>query len=358
MTNKFLRLRLSIERSGFSLKLDEQLSLHGTTAVFGPSGSGKTSLLRAIAGLERHPGGRIEFDKERWQDDDAWVPAHKRRIGVVFQDTRLFPHLNVLGNLHFARQFSHSKQIDRFDEIVQTLRLEKLLTRRVGALSGGEAQRVAIGRCLLTRPQLLLMDEPVSSLDQESKREIIEFIAATTKRFSVPLFYVTHDADEVARLANTTLLLDAGRAIAYGSTSTVFANNDISTLFGTQDASSILVAKIDALDSGSATASIGSQQLTITIDDTVHQSEIQLRVLAKDVVIATQPIEHISIRNTLTGIINTIRPLDAGNAELILGIEQQQLRAHVTNAAIAELDLHPGATVYALIKSVALNRKF
>src|SRR5688572_21321268 len=198
-----LSLHVALARPAFALRVELDLALAGITALFGPSGSGKTTLLRIIAGLEHEASGTVAFDGETWQSDDARVPTHRRRIGYVFQDGRLFPHLTVAQNLEFALRRSTQgprPSIDR-EAAIEALDLTSLLERHTPSLSGGEQQRVAIARALLMSPRLLLMDEPLSSLDLKRKREILPHIETLPEIFGVPILYVTHNLDEVARLA-------------------------------------------------------------------------------------------------------------------------------------------------------------
>ena len=195
----------------FALDVETGLDLSGITGVFGPSGCGKTTLLRIICGLERGAAGRVAFSGETWQDDETevFVPAHRRRVGYVFQDARLFSHLSVAGNLQYARRRC-SGPIG-YDEVVEVLDLAPLLQRRPASLSGGEQQRVAIGRALLSQPRLLLLDEPLSALDLQRKREILPYLRMLPDTFHLPLVYVTHDVEEIAGLADRLLLMREGR---------------------------------------------------------------------------------------------------------------------------------------------------
>jgi len=211
-----LALHVTLERADFALEVQHELALEGITALFGPSGSGKTTLLRVIAGLERSARGSVTFDGNAWQSAQAWLPPDRRGVGYVFQDGRLFPHLTVKKNLEFAARRATRGAID-FDAAVAAFDLKALLGRRPGSLSGGEQQRVAIARALLTSPRLLLMDEPLSSLDVGRKREILPLIEQLPRQFGVPVLYVTHNVDEVARIASHVLLLAGGRVAAYGT---------------------------------------------------------------------------------------------------------------------------------------------
>jgi molybdate transport system ATP-binding protein len=230
-----LSLNVTLERPDFTLRVDQPLELAGITAVFGPSGSGKTTLLRVIAGLEREARGTVAFDGETWASASAHVPTHRRRIGYVFQDGRLFAHLSVEQNLRFALQrtaTSGPRASISFEAAVEALDLRALLPRRTPSLSGGEQQRVAIARALLTSPRLMLMDEPLSSLDVARKQEILPHIEKLPSTFGIPVLYVTHNVDEVARLAADVVLLAGGRIVAHDNVAAIFERSDLGAFTG------------------------------------------------------------------------------------------------------------------------------
>jgi molybdate transport system ATP-binding protein len=352
-----LSLHVALDRPGFALNVEAELELGGITVLFGPSGSGKTTLLRIIAGLEHDAAGTVAFDGATWQDAETLVPAHRRRVGYVFQDGRLFPHLTVANNLEFAVRRSKNRQrpsID-FDKAVEVLDLSSLLERRTQSLSGGEQQRVAIARALLTSPRLLLMDEPLSSLDIKRKREILPHIETLPEIFGVPILYVTHNLDEVARLANDVVLLAEGRVAAHGSVAAVFERTDLGSLMGGLEAGVVLRARVAAYDSGVATLTIGTQQLRVPMTGARVGTTRPIRIHARDVAIATVRPEKLSIRNVLVGRIRRIEPGSNMNVELALDIDGEHLRARITREALDELDLSVGREVFALVKSVALE---
>ena len=349
---------MAFERPGFSLQVQQELVLDGITALFGPSGAGKTTLLRVLAGLEDGARGEISFDDTVWQSGARRVPAHRRRIGYVFQEGRLFPHLTVEGNLHFALRRARGRAPTRTIEIaaaVKALDLEPLLARRPVTLSGGEQQRVAIARALLTSPQLLLMDEPLSSLDAGRKREIIPHIEKLPETFGVPVLYVTHNVDEVARLASRALLMNAGRAVAYGEVADIFERVDLWTFTGGRETGAVLKARVEGERNGIATLSLGAQRLQVPLADARTGATLRIRIHARDVAIATLRPLQLSIRNILTAEVLRI-DLDASvHAELLLAVDGQHLRARITRDALEELGLRVGRQVFALIKSVALE---
>ena len=213
-----LRLKVGLTLEGFSLDIDDELSLAGITVLFGPSGSGKTTLLRIIAGLEPAARGHVEFAGECWQDSaGSFVTAHRREVGMVFQDARLFPHLSVAGNLAYAdKRSQHVDTAVSRQQVVEALDLGALLGRRPRSLSGGERQRVAIARAVLSRPRVMLMDEPLGALDLKRKAEILPLIERLPDAFGIPVVYVTHSIEEVARLADRLFVLSEGRKVAAG----------------------------------------------------------------------------------------------------------------------------------------------
>ncbi len=349
-----LSLDVTLERPAFTLRVQRELPLAGITALFGPSGSGKTTLLRIIAGLEHDARGTVAFDGEAWQSAAVRVPAHERRIGYVFQDGRLFPHLSVEQNLLFAARRARQQSIG-LDAAVSALDLRQLLARRPSSLSGGEQQRVAIARALLTSPRLMLMDEPLSSLDVARKREVLPHIERLPKTFKVPVLYVTHNVDEVARLASEVVLLAGGQIAAHGSVAEIFERSDLGSFTGGLEAGVVLRAQVAAYHNGVATLLVGQQQLRVPMAGADVGSTRPIRIHARDVAIATLRPEKLSIRNVLTGRILRIEAGPNLNVELLLDVGGEHVRARITQDALDELELAVGREVYALIKSVALE---
>jgi len=351
-----LSLNVALDRPGFALRVGADLKLTGITALFGPSGSGKTTLLRIIAGLEHEASGTVSFDGETWQSGKTRVATHERQIGYVFQDGRLFPHLTVAQNLEFALRRSPRgprRAID-LEEAIEALDLTPLLGRRTPSLSGGEQQRVAIARALLTSPRLLLMDEPLSSLDIQRKREILPHIETLPELFGVPVLYVTHNLDEVARLANDVVLLVEGHVAAYGGVAEVFERTDLVPMGGLE-AGVVLRARVAAHENGVATLRVGTQQLRVPMAAAQVGATRPIRIHARDVAIATVRPEKLSIRNVLVGRIRLIEPGTNMNVELLLDVDGEHLRARITRDALEELGLFVGLEVFALVKSVALE---
>lgn len=359
-----LTLDIGLDFGAFELDArDETIPLRGVTALFGPSGSGKTTVLRVVAGLERGARGRVSFGDAVWQDDTRrlFVPPHRRAVGYVFQDARLFDHLSVEGNLDYARRRGGGADETLASEVVGALDLEPLLKRRPGALSGGERQRVAIGRALLTRPALLLMDEPLSALDLRRRAEIIPYIEALPRRFGVPVLYVTHAIEEVARMSDDMVVLADGRFIASGPAEDVMERLDLQPLAGHFEAGVLLEGEVTGHDDAFVMTEVelgGGQSIRMPGVDVPAGQRVRLRVRARDVSLATERPDHISIRNILSGtILSVVEEEERAFAETLVDIGGQHLRARLTREAVAALGLQPGTRVYALIKSIAFDRR-
>lgn len=353
-----LLLDVSLNRGDQTLAVSETIPLGGITAIFGPSGAGKTTLLRIICGLEPQAEGRVALDDDVWQDARRRLPTHRRRVGFVFQDSRLFGYLDVAGNLRFPLRHRRHDGPIRFADVVAALDLQPLLNRRAGQLSGGERQRVAIGRALLTNPQLLLMDEPLSSLDAERKREILRYVEQLPSRFGLPVLYVTHSVEEVGFLADSVLLLGDGKVIARGKVEEVLEDIRSWSLTGRADAGSVLRAVVEGHREGLTALAVDGQRLRVPQLDTAPGTGTRLRIKARDVVIATERPRHLSIRNVLAARIMHIDVDETIYVEVLLEIGGQRLRARITREALDELQLTVGQDVFALIKSVALDDPF
>ena len=353
-----LSLRLAFE--GFALKVEQSLPLEGVTALFGQSGSGKTSLLRTIAGLEAGAAGSVRFGGEEWLNTAAgrFVPPYQRPVGYVFQEPRLFRHLRVEGNLRFAAKRSRAPK-SLSDEVIEALDLAALLHRRPVGLSGGEQQRVALGRALLTQPRLLLLDEPLAALDQSRKAEILPYLRAVTQRFALPTIYVSHAIDEVAQLADRTVVMADGKVVASGSTVEMFERLDLQTLTGRFEAGALLEATVVDHDQTYhlTRLDLNGQALTMPALEHLMAGEVvRVRIRARDVALATQKPEGLSIRNVLAGNVAEIaEEASAAFAEVLVDVGGARVRSRVTRAAIADLGLSAGMPVYALVKSVSFG---
>lgn len=343
---------------GFSLDVEATLPGGGTTAVFGPSGAGKTTLLRAIAGIERGCGGSVRVNGETWLEDGRAVPAHRRGVGYVPQRASLFAHLDVNGNLDFARRRARTRPgPDRFDELVSRLDLRALLGRRADALSGGEQQRVAIARALLTRPRLLLLDEPVSALDASRRDEVLPYLDGIARDADLPVLYVSHEIDEVVRLADHVLMLDAGRVRATGSVTDVLGVHTGGRFAET--AGAVIDARVAALDDdwGLATVEFDGHALSVPSTGLEVGDAVRVRVLARDVSIALEAPERTSIQNAVPAEVVDVDSTGDAMAQVTLSVGGQRLLARVTRRAVSVLGLEPGARVFALVKSAALARR-
>ncbi len=356
-----LHLDCQLHRPNNTIAAKAKFDLPGITALFGPNGCGKTTLLRMIAGLEPTTTGTISLNTTQWNQNAKGAPAHKRQIGLVFQDTRLFDHLDVSGNLNFAKKRANKSGPDiSLDAVVKAFSLSDLLSKKSPTLSGGERQRVAIARALLSRPKILLMDEPLSALDIRRRASIMNYIETIPAKFGIPILYVTHAIDEVARLAGNIVLMEKGAIIAHGGVEETLARLDLPPLTGRFEASTILTGTVGKTDSRFAltTIHVGNQTMTIPRLDLPLEQEIRLRIRARDVALATKQPSGISIRNILRATIAEIIPEpDTAFAEIRLDVEGQSLRARITRASLHDLSLKPGKPILALVKSIAMDRR-
>jgi molybdate transport system ATP-binding protein len=357
-----LSLDVALERVAHRLEVAERLELAGITSLFGPSGSGKTTLLRIISGLERGARGSVVFDGREWQAGTRRVPPHARGVGFVFQDGRLFSHLSVAGNLAFGQSARRRGALGgragppiEMGDVVAALDLGPLLARRPESLSGGERQRVAIGRALIANPRLLLMDEPMSSLDAARKREILPYIERLPATFDLPILYVTHSVEEVVRLASEVVVLVAGRVTARGPVAEIMERMDLWPVTGRIEAGAVVEAEVLDAAEGMATLRLGTQRLRIPLDRAEPGSRRRLRIHARDVALATTRPVKLSIRNVLEARVQRVDVDESAYVEVLLSVDGAHLRSRITREALAELGLAPGQDVFALIKSVALE---
>ncbi len=360
MTELDVDLRLDFAK--FSLEFAHGFDLAGITALFGPSGCGKSTLLRVISGLERRAKGRVSFGGETWQDANRFVRPHLRGVGYVFQDTRLFGHRDVAGNLRFAdRRSAGSPGRITFDDVVAALDLAPLLERRVHSLSGGEKQRVAVARTLLTRPRLLLMDEPLAALDMHRKADLLPYISRLPATFAIPIIYVTHSIDEVIRLADRIVAMADGKVLVAGGVSETLERLELTPASGKFEAGAVIEVRVTGFDQVYAlTRLVVAEQPLLMPGVAVADGQLlRLRIRARDVALAIRRPEGLSIRNILAGHITRIdTEPDTAFAEVLVDIGAgQRLRARITRAALDDLDLAPGKPVFALIKSIAFDRR-
>ncbi|MFK7732116.1 MAG: molybdenum ABC transporter ATP-binding protein [Pseudomonadales bacterium] len=337
-----------------ALSIDTELPAKGVTALFGRSGAGKTTLLRCIAGLQHDPNGELRFGDQVWQDKHNSLPCHQRNIGYVFQEPRLFPHLDVHSNLRFSqRAAGNAKE----NEVLELLDIHPLLGRPVQGLSGGEQQRVAIGRALLSKPQLLLMDEPLSSLDASRKNELLPYLERIKDEAGIPILYVSHSQQEVARLADHLVVLERGRLIAAGDPVRIINEYQRSAEYA-DTPSTLLAAPISATDSKSQLASlaIGDQVLHLRSEHLVQGDIARVQIYAKDVSIALSEATDSSILNILPARVDAIVPnVVTGTVAVRLALaDNHELISLITLKSLQRLQLTTGMQVWAQIKSVAL----
>ncbi len=333
----------------------------GLTALFGASGCGKTSLVRLIAGLVRPMQGRIAVDGTVLVDtaQRRFVPAWRRGIGYVFQEPRLLPHLSVRQNLLYGRWFSRgSGPTIELDRVTELLGIDALLRRPPGALSGGEAQRVAIGRALLSRPRLLLMDEPFASIDELRKAEILPYVERLRDELHIPIVYVSHALDEIVRLATTLIVLDAGRVVAQGPIAKVLGRVDLPILSQRHDAGVVLSAELTAHDEHWQLSSLRCRTGVLQVPKIDRPTGTLLRiwVRARDVSLAMHRPDDTSILNVLPARVIQLGSGSGATVDVQLDCDGEPLLARVTRLSAQRLALTPGCAVYALVKGVSFER--
>ncbi|MDO9225254.1 MAG: molybdenum ABC transporter ATP-binding protein [Pseudomonadota bacterium] len=355
-----IRARFRLDRSGFSLDVDLDLPARGVTALFGHSGSGKTTLLRCIAGLERAAGGYLDLSGEVWQDAARFLPTHDRPLGYVFQEASLFPHLSARGNLEYGRKRAKGG-IDAaaLAHIVALLGIGPLLERRPDQLSGGERQRVAIARALAVKPRLLLMDEPLAALDLARKQEILPYLERLHEELDIPVLYVSHAPDEVARLADHIVVMEAGRVVASGPLTDTLARLDLPIHLG-EDAGVVLDAVVTERDARWHLARVvfaDASNIGVWVRDGGHAigHHVRVRILARDVSLALTRHSGTSIQNILPGVVEELADdVHPAQALVRLNMGGAPLVARLTRRSAHDLGLSPGQIVYTQIKAVAL----
>jgi molybdate transport system ATP-binding protein len=354
-----LTVDVTVERGAFRLRADAAAPVPGVVAAFGRSGAGKSTLVDAIAGLVPATG-TVRLGATTWLDSAAGVnvPPERRRIGYVFQDARLFPHLDVSSNLQYGRRRTRGvAEYVAFDEVVALLGLEGLLARRTHALSGGERQRVALGRALLSQPRLLLLDEPLSSLDAARRDEVLPYLERLRDRWAIPMVYVSHRYDEVLRLATHVWLLETGGIVASGTPAETSLDPRLGAALGPELRGTVLETVVDSVDAttGLATLTLGTGRLRLALPLATRGARVRLHVPARDVVIAIEPPRGLSIRNELRGRIERLDDDGPDAVLLTVATAGVHLLARVTRAAANELALRPGLDVWALVKAASLQ---
>ena len=355
-----LELAITHRRGDFALDARLTTPEAGVTVLFGPSGAGKSTLLAAVAGLITPDAGRIAFGGEVLLDTtaDLDVPARERRFGVVFQSPRLFPHLDVRGNLLYGRARQAEPASDaEVEELVALLGIGALLERRPGSLSGGEAQRVALGRALLTNPRMLLLDEPLSALDAPRRDEVMGLLERLRDERGVPMLYVTHRQEEIARLADHVAVVDAGRILRSGPVETTLASVEAEER-GLDAPTTVIRARVHAHDAhyGLTDLVCAGGQLVVERMDLAVGAELRLGVRATDVTLARTRPSDVSANNVLEGRATTLRAAGESWIDVELDCAGQPLLARITRRSAERLGIAPGDTLWALVKSTTLTR--
>ena len=354
-----IHFRFRIKRDDFTLETEATIPGCGVTALFGHSGSGKTTLLRAIAGLEPDVEGELVVADERWLDSSQKLnlPTHQRAIGYVFQETALFPHLRVEKNLLYGWQrTAEAQRRQNPPQVIETLGLEPLLQRYPHQLSGGEKQRVAIGRALLNSPQLLLMDEPMAALDRQRKQEIMPYLEQLHAEAEIPILYVTHDLEELVHIADHLLLIEQGRIIKSGPIESLLADSSL-PIAQDEDAGALVKTTLTAQDEHYLLSelSFSSSKITVGRIDQPIGSAIRIRIHAKDVSLALEPQQNTSVLNIVKCRVTGLTPQGKSRVIVSLDAEGTPLLSRITRKSADNLALAEGLNIYAQIKSVALH---
>ena len=356
-----LSARFNLEFDDFIFNVDFEISVHGFTVLFGPSGSGKTSFLRCISGLERAPEGFFRIGDKIWQDEDRgiFVPTNERSIGYVFQELRLFPNLDVEGNLRYGlKRRTRLNSNTLFNQVVEIMGLESLLSRHSGNLSGGEKQRVALARSLLTRPRLLLMDEPLAALDTKRKQEILPYFQRMQSELNIPVFYVSHSLGEVLQLADTMLLMDQGKIITSGPIQEVLIHPNLRKYLGQKLIGTVLDTTVVRQDEKFQLTVLKFNNHTLYVP---HRSvspgkQLRIHIRADDVILAVEPMEELtSVLNVLPAQIIDVRDSyeDGCKVDVTLDIGCPLL-ASITRKSLINLNLKPGNNIFAHIKAIRM----
>lgn len=347
--------------ASFELHAEFSVPAHGVTAIFGRSGAGKTSLVNLIAGLLRPDAGHIRVGERVFFDHRLGVDLaiEARGVGYVFQESRLFPHLSVRENLAYGRKRARRPTTIQDDAVIEVLGLAPHLSRRPHRLSGGERQRVALGRALLSQPRLLLLDEPLASLDAPRKAEVLPYIERLVDEFKLPALYVSHAVDELTRLADHVVILNDGAAVASGTLTEIMSKPDYAPLIGRFEAGAVLECTVVAHDQEfqMTRLAFADGELRVPFIDLAVGAPIRARLRARDVALALSNPPDLSITNRLHGIVQTLTVREETYVDVAIALGSTSVRALITRESAARLRLAPGVKVWALIKSVALDSR-
>jgi molybdate transport system ATP-binding protein len=354
-----LKVTAKKRRGGFLLDAKFELPTPGVVALFGRSGCGKTTLVNVIAGLLAADNGHVALDDLVLLDTDLGidVPPEGRRIGYVFQDARLFPHMRVETNLRYALKRAAVAPFIGVDRVVDLLDLAPLMGRRTHELSGGERQRVAIGRALLSQPRLLLLDEPLASLDASRREEVLPYLETLRDQLAIPMVYVSHNFDEVLRLATYLVLMEAGKTIAQGNLSEMSLHPRVRAIIGADAVGAIVDGTVLGTDpsSGLIRVQVGQGELRVQYAEAAPGTRLRVQLLARDLIVATEPPRQLSVRNSLPGVITSVAS-DVDDSDLIaIDIGGILIMARITKSATRELGLTAGKPVWALVKTASLR---
>ncbi|MFT5485389.1 MAG: molybdate transport system ATP-binding protein [Paracoccaceae bacterium] len=337
-------------------------SAGGVTALFGKSGAGKTSIVQMLAGLMTPDNGQIAIDGTPVFDSATGLnmaPEH-RQVGYVFQDARLFPHMNVRRNLEYGRRRNRKRNGTgaKFDDVVDVLAIAPLLDRQPHLLSGGEKQRVALGRALLSAPRLLLMDEPLAALDAERKWEVLPFIDRIQRDFGTPVVYVSHSIEEILQIADTMVLIANGGVSAAGPVEDVLNRPDLLRAAGDGNAGSVITVRVADIDLsyGIATLAFAGGEFRVTAPDLTIGESLRIRVRARDVTLATERPQNVSVLNVFEGTVSTISTTHGPQVDVSVDVGGAVIWSQITRKSLDDLALQPGARVFTMVKAVAIDR--
>ncbi|WP_168204185.1 molybdenum ABC transporter ATP-binding protein [Aliikangiella coralliicola] len=357
MNNNNISAKFSFRNPNFYFDIELNIPVSGITAVFGQSGAGKTTLLRCIAGLEKIAGGQLKFGEQQWQSADQFLPVHQRPIGYVFQESALFEHLNVLENLNYGRKRAHSGvNQEEFERIVELMGISQLLSNNAALLSGGEKQRVAIARALMMKPEILLMDEPLASLDRKRKQEVMEYLENLHRELSIPILYVSHSVEEVTRLATYIVVLERGKIVKHGDIKRVLSDHILQDMMADEPFTLLFGQVISACNEYCLTeVKIDGHTIYMPRQNVSDEQLIRLHLNARDISITLQKPQQTSVLNVFE--CQVIEIGDAtGNGQCMvrLSLNNTELLAKISDYSRVILNLRPAQKVFAQIKAVSV----